>query len=248
MNPSRTEILARADALYAAREHAAAVRSSIELLQTATPANDYEASWRLGRALFFLGQETAATNAEAQSFYAQGVAACKRAARLEPHRVEGCFWHGVNLALLAQLEAQDKSNPQNKNSFIAQILKSLNALRHALHARRSLRRAIRLDPAYHGAGPLRVLARLEHLLPRFLGGGTHRARLHFAKALEYAPQNPVTHLYYAEMLLDIGDDEHARLELEALLRLPDDPAWAFEIKRDQQRAPLLLNKLPGHSP
>ena len=68
MNPSRTEILARADALYAARAQPAAVRSSVELLQTATLANDYEAAWRLGRALFFLGQESAATTAEAQSF------------------------------------------------------------------------------------------------------------------------------------------------------------------------------------
>jgi tetratricopeptide (TPR) repeat protein len=243
MNPTHTEILARADALYAAREQPDAVRSSIKLLQTATLVDDFEAAWRLGRAFFFLGQETAVTTEEARAFYVQGIAASKRAARFVPERVEGCFWLGVNLALLAQLEAEDTTTARNKISFIAHTLNSFNALRHALRARRLLRRAVRLDPVYHGTGPLRVLARLEHKLPRYLGGGARRARAHFAQALESAPQNPVTRLYFAEMLLDLGDKEGARLELETLLRLTDDdPSWSFEIRRDQKRAHMLLNQ------
>lgn len=244
MSFSRTEIQARADALYAAREQTEAVRSSVELLQTATLADDFEAAWRLGRAFFFLGQETAETTQAARAFYVQGIEASERASRLKPGRVEGCFWLGVNLALLAQLEAEDKSTARNKNSFIARTLSSFNALRHALRARRSLRCAVRLDHAYHGAGPLRVLARLEHKLPRYLGGGTHHARTHFAQALETAPHNPVTRLYFAEMLLNVGDDVSARRELEILLRLTDDdPSWSFETRRDQRRAQRLLNKL-----
>ncbi|HEV7843197.1 MAG TPA: TRAP transporter TatT component family protein, partial [Pyrinomonadaceae bacterium] len=77
---------------------------------------------------------------------------------------------------------------------------------------------------------------LESKLPQLLGGGTRRARARFEEALRLAPSNTVTRLYFAELLLECGDTERARTELEAILAIPFDPAWAFEIKRDQARA------------
>ena len=223
MPASPEEITRRADMLYAAREERENVRASLGLLQRVLAPTDYEVLWRLGRALFFLGQE-AQHRRDARSYHAQGVQASERAARLKPERVEGHFWLGVNAALLARLE-----NP-------------FHALRHALRARRELERAARIDPAHHGAGPLRVIGRLQHKLPRFLGGGRERARASFQRAIEIAPASTVTRLYFAEMLLEMGNADQARIQLEAILNAPPDPAWMFEIKRDQRLAREMLKK------
>lgn len=217
------ELRRRADALYAARESAQNVRASVELLR-GTAQDDYEAAWRLGRALFFLGQETEEKSA-ARKLHRQGAEAAARAVRLESPRVEGHFWLGVNLALQARVEP------------------FWHALPDALRARSALRHAIEIDAAYHAAGPLRVLARLEHKLPRLLGGSHTRARAYFARAVELAPANTVTRLYFAEYLLEQGARGEAHAQLRALLAVPDDPQWAFERKRDRARAEELLAKV-----
>lgn len=224
MKQSLKEMTRRADALYETRGQPGNVRASVELLQETEYANSYEAAWRLGRALFFLGQE-AQTKKETRDCHARGASFSKRAARLQARRVEGHFWLGVNLALLAQNE-----NP-------------LNALHHALSARRSLTRAVQLDPSYHAAGPLRVLARLQHKLPRLFGGGTSRACANFERAINVAPTNTVTRLYFAEMLFETGDKDGARTQLEILLNTPPDPRWTFEFERDRKTARKLLNEV-----
>jgi uncharacterized protein (TIGR02996 family) len=224
MNPSAEEITLRADALYDAREEIENVNASVRLLEGAVCASEYEALWRLGRALFFLGQEAQVKDAT-RHYHARAVLCSRRAARLQPSRVEGHFWLGVNLALIAEVE-----NP-------------LNALRHALGAKRSLLRAVELDPAYHAAGPLRVLARLQHKLPRLLGGETARARANFERAIQLAPANTVTRLYFAELLLETGDKDRARIELETLLNTPHDSQWAFESARDRKIARKLLDEM-----
>jgi tetratricopeptide (TPR) repeat protein len=224
MNPSSKELISRADALYDKREDSENVRASVRLLQEAVRAGEYEALWRVGRALFFLGQE-AHDKEKARLLHARALPICERAAKMKPVRVEGHFWLGVNQALLAQVE-----HP-------------LKALRHAASARRSLRRAIRLDAAYHGAGPLRVLARLQHKLPRLLGGGRTRARPNFERAIELEPANTVTRLYFAELLLETGETGRARLELDALLNVPPNAAWAFERERDRRLARKMLDEL-----
>jgi tetratricopeptide (TPR) repeat protein len=217
------DIHTQADALYALRSEIENVRASLKLLQEAATENDYESAWRMGRALFFLGQEAQSRN-EARAHYAQGASASTRAARLRAERVEGHFWLGVNLALLAQ-----KENPAR-------------ALFHALRAKKALERAAHIQPSYHAAGPLRVLARLQHKLPRLLGGGHARARTNFEQAIQLAPANTVTKIYLAELLMETGDEQAARAQLEAILSAPTDPDWNFETERDRQ---LAREKLTG---
>ena len=219
MSKTSKEITALADELYAGRENLEGVRESVELLKEA--ATDYDALWRASRAHFFLGQE-AHDKMEARRAHLSGIDAGRLAVRVLDNRVEGHFWLGVNLALLAQLE------------------KSFGALRYALSAKRELKRAVSINASYHAAGPLRVLARLESKLPRIFGGGTRRARAHFEEAIRLAPSNTVTRLYFAELLLESVDTTRARAELEAVLAIPVDPAWAFEINRDRNRAREML--------
>jgi tetratricopeptide (TPR) repeat protein len=221
---SLTKILAEADRLYAGRSNIANVQKSVELLSNA--ADCFEITWRLARAFFFLGQEAPAPDV-ARSLHTEGVKAGQRAIAHQTDRVEGHFWLGVNLALLARLEPPIK------------------AAKQALQAKRVLRRAIQIDATYHAAGPLRVLARLQHKLPRLLGGGSARALANFERALSIAPNNTVTRIYFAELLLDTDAFERARGELEVVLTSPSDPQWDFEIERDQRLAKELMKKLPS---
>jgi tetratricopeptide (TPR) repeat protein len=224
MNPSIEEIIRSADALYAARENLENVRASLRLLQEADCAGQYEALWRMGRALFFLGQE-ATDREEKRDAHARALPLCKLAARSQPRRVEGHFWLGVNFALLARVE-----NP-------------LNALRHAMSARRALMRAVEIEPAFHAAGPLRVLARLQCNLPGPFGGGTARARENFERAITLAPSNTVTRLYFAELLLEIGETGQAHDELRTILSAAPDAQWTFEAARDRQIARRMLDEI-----
>lgn len=224
MTATLEERARRADALYDAREDAESVRASIKLLEEEGARGDYEILWRLGRAHFFLGQESV-DEEESRASHRRGVNCSARAAALAPRRVEGHFWLGVNLSLLAKL-----SSP-------------LAAALLSLRARRALLRAVRLDAGYHAAGPLRVLAHLESHLPRILGGGHKRARTNFQRAVSFAPNNTVTRIYFARLLVKTGDVRGARAQLEAVINSPTDPAWAFEAARDRRLAREMLKDL-----
>ena len=221
------QLIGQADQLYAGRGDIANISKSIELLGNAG-SDCYEITWRLGRALFFAGQESKRGEV-ARGFHAEGAEAGRRAAKARSDRVEGHFWLGVNLALLSRFEPPSK------------------AAAHALQAKRELLRAIAIDAAYHAAGPLRVLARLQHKLPRLLGGGVPKARANFERAICIAPANTVTRIYFAELLSDVGEATRARSELEQVLTVPFDPAWAFETERDQRLAKEMIEKLSEDS-
>lgn len=233
-NSSLPEILDRADREYAARGANQNLRPSIEhLRRVLAESKSYGAGWRLSRALFFLGQETEAaarlaagkdrgSRPAARDLHLAGARAGRRARRWQSERVEGHFWTGVNLALLAALEP----------GFKAAI--------HARQANRALQLAVEIDAAYHAAGPLRVLARLQHKLPRWLGGDKRQARENFERAIGLAPGNTVTRIYFAQLLLELGETPRARTELESVVSAAFDPDWEFEIKRDQRLAEAML--------
>jgi len=85
-----------------------------------------------------------------------------------------------------------------------------------------------------------VLARLQHKLPRLLGGGSDRARTNYEAAIKLAPENTVTRIYFAELLLESDEKDLAREQLEFVLNVSADPGWAFEIERDQRIAKEML--------
>ncbi len=225
---SATDIIAvldRADALYRQRVNRDAVKQSVTLLANAdAAAQRYEAQWRLARALFFLGQEADSIGAKRQ-LHAAGADSARRAVGLAAMRVEGHFWLGVNLALFAE----------NKSG--------LKALFSILQAKRELRCAIEIDEAYHGAGALRVLARLLHKVPRLIGGSRRRSRELFERALQLSPTNSVTLLYAAELAIAQGEGDHASALLRRLLDAPVDEQWEFENRRDRKLAAGLLETL-----
>lgn len=184
----------------------------------------YEVQWRLARALFFLGQEAASRDSSRQ-LYAAGVSAGELAASLNGERVEGHFWVGVNLALFAETSGG---------------FRGARALRWA---RLELKRAVAISESYHDAGPLRVLARLEHKAPRILGGNRKRSREYIDRALTIAPSNTVTLLYAADLALETGDSDRGRALLRQIVDSPTNVEWEFEHKRDCELARGRLERL-----
>ncbi|HKY06552.1 MAG TPA: TRAP transporter TatT component family protein, partial [Blastocatellia bacterium] len=128
-------------------------------------------------------------------------------------------------------------------ALFAEAAGGLRAARAVLRARKELKRAASLDEAYHGGGPLRVLGRLEHKAPWFIGGSRSRSRVYFERALALAPTNSVTALYAAELAQDSGRRDDAVRLLERIIDAPIDPDWEFENLRDRKRAAALLERL-----
>ncbi len=105
---------------------------------------------------------------------------------------------------------------------------------------------IRLDPQYEGGGGYWLLGRVHYkspYIPLFLNWPSNeRAIKNFEKALEIAPDEPLTHLYYAEVLLDEGRTKEGREHLGRILDLPTREAMKIEDRRTKHRARLLLNE------
>lgn len=215
----------RADELYHRRVEPGAVRESVMILSGARAGTDrYEVQWRLARALFFLGEQ-AGSRDSCRELYAAGIAAGERAVALNSERVEGHFWAGVNLALFAETN------------------RGLRGARALRWARLELKRAAAISERYHDAGPLRVLARLEHKAPRFLGRNLKHSRELFDRALEIAPSNSVTLIYAAELAFETDERDRAVSLLQNLLASPIDADWEFENNRDRETARSLLERL-----
>ena len=222
--PSSLTVIDRADDLYRRRGEPDAVSESVAQLTNAGAAADrYEVQWRVARSLFFLGQ-CAQSSVEKAHFHSIAVEAGQRAVAQHNSRVEGHFWLGVNLALFAEASG------------------GLRAALALLRARRELKKAADICESYHGAGPLRVLGRLEHHAPLLLGGSRRRSLGYFERALATAA-NSVTMIYAAELIAAIGDRQRASELLQKVTSFPVDPEWEFENLRDRQLAQAMLDKL-----
>ncbi|HYM00237.1 MAG TPA: TRAP transporter TatT component family protein [Blastocatellia bacterium] len=193
----------------------------VKLGEVQNGGSSYDVQWRLSRGCFLAGQDQ-------PSLFDQGWRHGMAAVRLEPERVEGNFWAGVNLAL----SAEQIGGP--KGALLV------------LRARTRLRRAVSINESYHGAGPLRVLARLYHKAPWILGGSRGRSRRSFDRALEIEPNNSVTLIYAAELAIDSGERSRAIDLLQRIMAKDLDLEWAFELERDKALAYRLLEKLNGN--
>jgi tetratricopeptide (TPR) repeat protein len=227
------------DSLWRDRHLPDTLRKALEQLDeavqiaraTALPPNEddllYQLLWRRARASHFQALLAADEKQPAQALahYEAGAAAAAEAVRMRDLRVEGHFWLGANAAEAA-----------NRRGALA----SLGALRKTSH---HIERAMTIDEAYHFAGPLRVWGRITHLKPLLLGGSIERAIDIYRRALQLAPANSTTNLYYAEVLLADQQRPLARQVLHTILNAPVDPDWRWEQTRDRELATLKLRHM-----
>jgi len=188
----------------------------------------YPRLWRAARLAHFRAMqadEEAGPPSIVKGHYEAGAEQALRALQSDGTRVEGHFWHGVNLIEAAR-----------RQGWLAGARALPVAMRH-------IERAVAMDEEYHFGGPVRVWARLTHLRPLVLGGSLDRALDIYRRALQIAPHNSTNLLYYAEGLIADQQRPPAREALRQIIDADDDPAWRWEQARDRRLAAALLKSI-----
>lgn len=179
---------------------------------------------RLARANFFLGD--IADKGQRSLYYEQGRQQAQTIIQEDPHRVEGHYWLGLNLAGLAD------ANRMQGMRLLPQILAALE-------------RAAALEPGYDQAGAYRVLGRIYYQAPgRPLSVGDVNKSLELLRrAVSLAPANSTNHLYLAETLLKLGRPDQAEQELRQVLAATQNADGPRGLRADQRRAQEILTEL-----
>lgn len=211
------------DALYANRHLPVNLRILQDASWSHAKANDYGWLWRAARLDHFCAMQVHETDiAGARALFAQGAGRSHAAAQLEGDRVEAAFWSAT-----CALEA-------------ARLSGKLAAAAALGRAQKQLNRAAQIDETYHFAGPLRVLGRVTHLKPLILGGNLDYALAFFERALQIAPDNSTTLLYYADALIADNQPAKARSTLKQILAAPPLENWIWESERDRDLARVMM--------
>lgn len=202
-----------------------------EVFKSAAPDTGPEAyawSWRRARLAHFAAmqaEENGVPAAQIARLFGEGAEQAKRAVEISKHGVEGQFWLGVNA-----LEAGRRKGALAAGAALSSASKHVE-------------QAMKISEEYHFAGPVRVWGRIQHLKPLILGGSLDRANECFRRALQIAPDNSTTLLYYAEALWADRQPKAARASCETILSAPSDPEWVWEQARDRRLATKLLEQI-----
>ena len=180
--PAATHAQADPDALYRQRAHLERAREAAAIWESrlAADARDFEAAWKLARAMYWLGGHDA-QEARRQALE-RGVAAGRQAAALEPRRPEGHFWMAANMGALAEAFG------------IRQGLRYRRPVKDALET------VLRLDPAFQQGSADRALGRWYFKVPGVFGGSKKTSEEHLRQSLTYNPDSTASHFFLAETL------------------------------------------------
>ena len=214
------------DALYRDRETLTSATRAAEIWAARLTADprDFEAAWKLARGRYWLGTNGLPAP-QRKAALEQGIAAARTAAAIEPARPEGHFWLAASMGALAE-------------SFgMRQGIKYRGAIKE------SLERVLAIDPGFQQGSADRALGRWYFKVPGMFGGDDKKSEAYLRKALAYNEQSIITRLFLAETLIDEGQREAAREQLEAAVAAPLDPEWAPEDLRFKQQAEALLKKI-----
>src|SRR5688572_2724651 len=210
------------DALYRERVDLARAREAAAIWQARVTANarDFESSWKLARATYWLGEHD--EQGARRTWLERGVDVARAAAALEPKRPEGYFWMAANMGALAE-------------SFgLRQGLRFRGPIKEALET------VLRLDPAYLQGSADRALGRWYHRVPGLFGGDKKKAEAHLRKSLTYNPDSTVSHFFLAETLLELDRDSEAIHELQKVIDAPLDPEFTPDDREYKKKAGDLL--------
>jgi hypothetical protein len=222
---ARVNIAPDPDALYAQRQDIAKAKQAADIWQARSAGGkDYEASWKLARACYYLG--TLGPAAEQQAQLDRGINAGKQAATLEPNKPEGHFWYAANMGERAQ-----------HMSFFT-------AGKYKAPIRTELERVIQIQAGWQGASAESALGEWYLKVPGIAGGDNDKGIELLRKALSYDTTNKQVQYSLAEALADNSKTrEEARTLLQQVIAAPIDPDWAPEDRNFKVKAQALLDKL-----
>ena len=194
-------------ALDTAWEKRATYSASVgmSLLRSAGKVDDFSTLVKAAKlAAYFgnFGSFPVSRQSERQDVLALGVSCADKAKRIQPARVEGYYWYSANLAALNAIQG------------VFSVLMDSSDIKNALNE------AVRIDPSYHFAGPLRLRGRLAFKLPFWFSFGAGKQSFaDLKKANELAPEYRVNLLFFAEVLIENDSVAQARKLLESAKNL-----------------------------
>jgi len=189
----------------------------------AQSGRDFEASWKLARAAYWLG--TRGPESKRRAALDQGVRAGQQAASLEPDRPEGHFWTAANMGRLAESYGL------------------VQGLKYRGRVKDELERVVAIDRPWQQGSADRALGVWYFKVPRLFGGSSAKAEEHFRRALTYNPQSSATLYFLAELLMATGRRNDARNALQQVLDGPIEPGWGPEDRDFKAKAADLLKRL-----
>lgn len=206
-------------------------RAAYQSARQAAQSNpNYDTLWRFAKAAYDYGTHGVAANRteERKALYQEGKDAADRARQLNPRRVEGHYWFGVNLGSWAETNG---------------IMASLFAAGDLLNAANE---AVKIDPAYLNAAPLALKARVLHKAPGWpvSVGDRAQAEADLRRALTLGgDRNRTVFKFLGELLVDLGKRSEARTILQRGLALPPDEENPVADNKTLQDIRDLLAKL-----
>ncbi|HXD32335.1 MAG TPA: TRAP transporter TatT component family protein [Pyrinomonadaceae bacterium] len=217
--------VAEADKLYDGRENLDKVRQAVALLRQARIEDygSFEAAWKLARAAYYLGDHTADEH-EREISFREGSEAGKAAVRLQDSKPEGHFWLGANYGGAA------------KYSTLAG-LSSVEDIRNEMET------VLKIDEGFQSGSAYMVLGQLYLQAPRVLGGDVDKAIDYLQKGLKFGQENALLRLRLAEAYHAAKKNGESKKQIDYILSMKVDPAYAAEYKEAQEQAQKLAGEL-----
>src|SRR5689334_14005714 len=217
--------IAEAEPLYDGREDMNKARLAVTALRQAHAADygNYEASWKLARAAFYVGDRTD-NETEQDAMFKEGTDAGKAAVQLQPNKPDGHFWLGANYGGSAE-----HSTLSNLSSF--QDIKG------------EMEAVMKIDEGYQGYSAYLGLGRLYLQAPKMLGGDPAKAVEYLEKGVKLNPTNTLMRYELAAAYQTVNRNADAKKQIETLMSTTPDPKYVAEHKQAVEDAKKLLEKI-----
>ncbi|MDA3895802.1 MAG: hypothetical protein PF482_06625 [Desulfobacteraceae bacterium] len=185
--------------------------------------NSFKANWMAAKACWFYGmyaQELYLADWKdiCRLYGKKGMAYAEKAIVLNPKRVEGHFWYGMNVGIYS-----------DSISIITAILEGLKS-----KAQNSFEAAYKYDKYYEHGGPIAALGRFWAILPWPLNDKKLAMKYYqeFYKTEFFGlPYTVQFHVYYAELLMESRETkEEAKSLLEAVPEISKNKYWNDKAK------------------
>lgn len=205
------------DELYWHREDIASAKQAADLwAKEAAAGKNFEATWKLARAYYWLGTQGPAD--ERRAALDRGVQTGEQAIALDASKPEGHFWLAANMGSLAE------------SYGLSQGIKYRGRIKDELEI------VLKMGEAWQQGSADRALGWWYHRVPGLFGGSESKAETYLRKALEYNTQSTATLFFLSEVLIERGKKDDARKTLQQVLDAPLDPDWTPEDKDFKRKA------------
>jgi hypothetical protein len=215
------------DTVVAAENSLVAVEKAIGEHALTVIARDYDALWRAARACAWLAEEFTDKKLREQFAY-HGTEYAKAATALQPKRVEGQYYLGINVGL----SATTKLNPFSARALVTQVRDAAVA-------------AVKLDEHFDHGGPLRLLGSVYAKAPPWPSsiGDNDEGKKYLSRAAQLAPDYPENHLLYGDALADDNKLKEAAQEYKQVIDAPTRTEYSHRLERWKRDATSGIQKL-----